>query len=119
MSPQSSEQYTCPSSRPERPDSRVIGIVGESSSQPLVLYLHSGIPVTPEIAALDSSGSPVHLTEFLRFASTCAASGCVHFKDRSCALAKQIVDHAPIVTGQPPLCSIRTSCRWRRQEGEA
>jgi hypothetical protein len=110
---------TCPSSRPQRPRSRVIGIVQDAQGQPIVRFLAHAAPVTDELRALDHAGQPARLTEFLRFASPCACSACAHYQEGACGLARRVAAEAPAVVDIAPPCSIRASCRWRRQEGEA
>jgi hypothetical protein len=75
------------------------------------------VPVTAGLRTLDSEEVPARLTEFLRFASPCAASACAHFQEGVCELASKIVRHKPVVEALPP-CAIRDSCRWNQQEGD-
>src|SRR5829696_3176246 len=101
--------YSCPSSRPELGRSQVIGVVAaDEQGQRRVTFLPDPIPVTRQVRALDG---PVALTEFLRFSSPCATTGCGHFRDGICGIARQVRRTVPAVTGELPACNIRPTCR--------
>jgi hypothetical protein len=104
----------CPSSRPERPNSVVFGVVRGSIEKPRVNYLEKPEPVTEELMAL---AEPVTPTEVFRTASPCEESGCQHFDGKECGLVKRVVDQLSSVSQKLPACSIRNECRWWQQEG--
>ncbi|NET76711.1 nitrogen fixation protein [Okeania sp. SIO1F9] len=106
----------CPSARPEMQDSKVFGIISGTVDEPRLAYLKQPLPVTEEVMA--SSGS-VRPTEVFRTAAPCAEKKCQHFDGANCRLAMEIVDKLPGVVEQLPPCSIRTNCRWWKQEGKA
>jgi hypothetical protein len=71
--------------------------------------------VTDEMLALSE---PVTPTEVFRFAAPCLGTGCLHFGQQKCHLARNIVKILPAVTEQLPSCAIRPDCRWWQQEGK-
>ena len=110
------ETTLCPSSQSEMKDSAVFGIVTGTPNQPEVTYLSESQPVTEELMDLSDSVTP---TEVFRIASTCAAKGCQHFDGNNCRLVSRIVENLSEVTEELPPCSIRSNCRWWKQEGKA
>jgi hypothetical protein len=83
---------------------------------PRVGYLAGALPATDEVLALSG---PVAPAEIFRFAAPCAGAGCRHFDGSDCRLASRIVTLLPTVVASVPPCSIRSECRWWRQEGKA
>ncbi len=106
----------CPSSRPELENSKVFGIVTGTLEAPRVNYLSQTQPVTDELMALSDSVTP---TEVFRTASPCVAKGCRNFDGKNCRLATRIIENLPPVVEKLPSCSIRSECRWWKQEGKA
>jgi hypothetical protein len=72
------------------------------------------MPVSPEILQM---AEPVGPSEVFRFASPCQTGKCPHFRNEACQLAVRSVDLLDAVTDELPKCSIRSRCRWFRQEG--
>ncbi len=110
----SSRELLCPSSRGTSEDSVLIGVVTQGSDRPMVLPIARGVAVTPELLRLSEPASP---TEVFRFASPCQSGRCLHFQNTKCQLAVRSVELLETVTEDLPECSIRSSCRWFRQEG--
>jgi hypothetical protein len=106
----------CPSAQADWQDSVVFGVVGGTADEPRVTQLDAPVPLDDEL--LDQV-DPVTPAEVFRMAAPCLCSGCVHFEDETCNLAKRIVKVLPPVTARLPKCSIRPRCRWWRQEGPA
>jgi len=111
-----SKRTLCPSARPEMQDSQVFGIISGTVDKPRLAYLQQPLPVTEEVMALSG---PVTPTEVFRTTAPCAEKKCQHFDGANCRLAMQIVESLPTVVEQLPPCSIRTNCRWWKQEGKA
>ncbi|MEA5574713.1 nitrogen fixation protein [Calothrix sp. UHCC 0171] len=117
MANNSTEKMTlCPSSRPERENSIVFGIIGGTVEQPRAVYLKQALPVTDELIA---KASPVTPTEIFRTASNCATSSCQHFDGKNCGLAMRVARNLSAVVEELPPCSIRRDCRWWQQEGKS
>ncbi|MDQ2898301.1 MAG: nitrogen fixation protein [Acidobacteriota bacterium] len=110
------EGLLCPSAPPDWLGATVIGIIGGTADTPRVTPLEQPLIVTSELLALSE---PVLPTEVFRFAAPCSARTCQHFQDGACHLAQKIVQLLPGVDDQLPFCTIRTNCRWFRQEGRA
>jgi hypothetical protein len=106
----------CPSAQPEMTGSQVIGVIGGTATEPRVLPLREPLAVSEELLRL---ADPVLPTEVFRFAAPCAGSGCQHFADGECRLARRVIHILPEVTDRLPPCRIRPDCRWWRQEGRA
>lgn len=108
----------CPSAPADWPGARVIGVAGGSADAPEVAYLDRPLPLDDALAASTSPAAP---DEVFRIAAPCACSGCGHFSagESKCQLARKIVRLAPIVVEKLPPCSIRSDCRWWKQEGRA
>lgn len=106
----------CPSSRPELENSKVFGIVLGTVEAPHVNYLNQPQPVTDELVALSDSVTPA---EVFRITSPCLAKGCNNFDGQNCRLATRIIENLPAVVEDLPSCSIRSDCRWWKQEGKA
>jgi len=108
----------CPSAPPEWAGARVFGVAVGTAQAPDVAYLDRALPLD---AALAASTSPAAPDEVFRIAAPCACSGCGHFSaaESKCGLARKIVRLAPIVVEKLPPCSIRSDCRWWKQEGRA
>lgn len=105
----------CPSAQPDMAGSVVFGVVGGTVQAPHLMHIEPR-PVTNEVLAL---AQPVHPTEVFRFAAPCAENACQHFDGSNCRLARRIVTSLPSVVDGLPLCHLRSSCRWWRQEGKA
>ena len=104
----------CPSSRGTLEDSLLIGVVTDHKDGPRVVPTERAMPVTPEILQMAEPASP---GEVFRFASPCQTGKCPHFRNEACQLAVRSVDLLEAVTDELPRCSIRSQCRWFRQEG--
>jgi hypothetical protein len=106
----------CPSAQPEWEGSVAIGVVGGTSDEPRLSHFESAAQVDDDLLAL---ATPVSPAEVFRFAAPCLCTGCVHFEDDECHLAKRIVQTLPVVARRLPKCSIRPRCRWWQQEGSS
>jgi hypothetical protein len=95
---------------------QVFGIVGGTVEEPRVGYLTQPLPVTREVLAL---AEPARSGEVFRIAAPCAGHGCQHFDGSQCRLVQRIVQALPVVVEELPLCALRPSCLWFRQEGKA
>ena len=104
----------CPSSRGTLQDSLLIGVVTDHKDGPRVVPTERAMQVTPEILQM---AEPVSPSEVFRFASPCQTGKCPHFRNEACQLAVRSVDLLEAVTDKLPKCSIRSHCRWFRQEG--
>jgi hypothetical protein len=104
----------CPSAQDGWEGSVVFGVVGGTADEPRVTHLDAPVPLNDELLA---HVDPVTPAEVFRMAAPCLCSGCTHFEDDRCNLAKRIVKVLPPVTARLPKCSIRPRCRWWRQEG--
>ena len=106
----------CPSAPAEAAGSHAFGVVGGTVEEPRVAYLRESIPVSAELLA---ASKPITPNEVLRTAAPCAEKQCAHFHADKCMLAASIVARLPIVVSRPPPCSLRSTCRWWRQEAVA
>jgi hypothetical protein len=109
-------ELLCPSSTGTFQNSVLIGVVTAHADGPRVVSTERAIPVTPEILKM---AEPVGPSEVFRFASPCQAGKCPHFQNQACQLAVRSVELLPSVVEELPRCSIRSHCRWFRQEGAA
>jgi hypothetical protein len=104
----------CPSSRGTLADSVLIGVVTGHADGPRIVPTERAIRVTHEILKM---AEPVGPSEVFRFASPCQSGRCPHFQNEACQLAVRSVDLLQPVADGLPKCSIRSHCRWFRQEG--
>ncbi len=106
----------CPSAQPEMKDAKILGVLEPGSGGVRLAYAAGDVPVSKR--ALDATGL-VPPTLVYRFSAPCAEKSCTHFESGTCKLASRIVEgFDPVVQHLPP-CSIRKTCRWYTQEGEA
>ena len=63
--------------------------------------------------------APVAVAEVFRLSARCEESKCTHFDGTRCQLAVRIATLLPEAVNSLPACTIRTECRWFRQEGRA
>jgi hypothetical protein len=89
-------------------------VVTDHKDGPRVVPTERAMPVTPEILQMTEPVSP---SEVFRFASPCQTGKCPHFRSEACQLAVRSVDLLEAVTDELPKCSVRSRCRWFRQEG--
>ncbi len=106
----------CPSAQPGMDRCRVLGVVRQEGSTPILEYLNRLLPATTEILAM---AAPLKPTEVFRLAATCAEHNCPHFDGADCQLATRVVQILPAIVDALPPCIIRTECRWYSQEGGA
>jgi hypothetical protein len=92
----------------------MIGVVTNHKDGPRVVPTERAMPVSPEILQM---AEPVSPSEVFRFGSPCQTGKCPHFRNEACQLAVRSVDLLDAVTDELPKCSIRSHCRWFRQEG--
>ncbi len=111
---QSNRAPLCPSAQPEMSGAVVFGVVGGTSSNPILAYLNEPLPVSDDLLRLCA---PVEPGEVFRFAATCAGSGCMHFDGQSCSLAARITAALPGIVSVLPRCTIRHRCRWWDEQG--
>ena len=102
----------CPSAQPGMEGCRVLGVVRHDSATPVLEYLSTRVPATPEVLAM---AAPLQPTEVYRLAATCAEHACPHFDGADCQLATRIVQILPAVVDALPPCIIRRNCRWFTQ----
>jgi len=95
---------------------RIIGVVQQEGPTPMLAYLNSHVPATPEVLAM---AAPLKPTEVFRLAATCAEHKCPHFDGADCRLATRVVQLIPAIVDALPPCLIRKQCRWYSQEGGA
>ena len=105
----------CPSARAEL-GATLLGIIGVDGQ---VAYLKTAIPIDQDfIDEVSEGGAP---EEFMRFANVCVEGKCVQWNRRRsrCGVLDEVKpilgDGAGDASLQP--CSIRTACRWFRQDG--
>ena len=108
------EEFLCPSADASWPGARVVGVVLGEPDEPRVGYLAHPVPLTSELIAQTEPAGPGRL---LRLAAPCAQGGCGHFQSGRCRLARNLVEFLPSVISDLPVCAIRSTCRWWRQEG--
>jgi len=106
----------CPSAQPGMDRCRVLGVVRQEGSTPILEYLNRLLPATTEILAM---AAPLKPTEVFRLAATCAEHKCPHFDGADCQLATRVVQILPAIVDALPPCIIRAECRWYSQEGGA
>ena len=106
----------CPSAQPGMDRCRVLGVVRQEGSTPILEYLNRLLPATTEILAM---AAPLKPTEVFRLAATCAEHKCPHFDGADCQLATRVVQILPAIVDALPPCIVRTECRWYSQEGGA
>jgi hypothetical protein len=94
----------------------IIGVRQEIAGTPQIAYLQKPVPATSDLLDLAES---VHPAEVLRFAAPCEEKACRHFDGTDCRLATRIVQILPATVNTLPPCTIRSTCRWFRQEGHA
>jgi len=94
----------------------ILGVVRQDGPRPVVEYLNTRVPATPEVLAL---AAPLKPTEVFRLAATCAEHKCPHFDGADCRLATRVAKMLPPVVDSLPPCVIRKECRWFAQEGAA
>jgi hypothetical protein len=106
----------CPSAQPGMDRAMVLGVVQQDGPRPVVEYVKTRIPATPEVLAM---AAPLKPTEVFRLAATCAEHKCPHFDGADCRLATRVAKMLPPVVDSLPPCAIRKECRWFSQEGAA
>lgn len=110
------KQLSCPSAPENLPDSKVFGLVVDSTGPVRVGYLdkqaiaHLSAGLEPTPARLDRTSA--------RFSAACQESKCGHFVNERCSLSKKIVTFMPVVLDALPRCAIRSTCRWFSEERE-
>jgi hypothetical protein len=110
------KEIDCPSAPANAENARVFGMYTGAPGAHRVGYLTEALPVSDKLLALAGDAEP---TQVFRIAGRCDSSGCNHFRDNSCTLAQRIVEGVRPVVNALPLCQIRSTCRWFRQEGKA
>lgn len=105
----------CPSAQPDMSGCRVLGVRTATPDGPRIAYLHETVAATSEVLA--PAGTAVN--QVLRLAAPCEERRCAHFDGTDCRLAERIVTLLPPVIERLPACTIRSECRWYRQEGRA
>lgn len=106
----------CPSSQPNQPGSRVIGVITTHRKTVRMIPLRQPVPASDIIPLIPDS---IPITEIVRVASPCQSEKCVHFAGGGCSLVTKIVAHLPVVSEKLAPCALRRSCRWWFQEGAA
>lgn len=82
-----------------------------------VVPLDRAVPVNEEF--LEKARAHGEPRSRMRFASSCYAKGCEHFKAGACEVAAKAAAN-PSGPGELPPCALREmGCRWWRQEGLA
>ncbi|MYS63284.1 hypothetical protein GTW66_03885 [Streptomyces sp. SID5473] len=102
----------CPSGRPDRPESQVLGV--RSGEDGKVVYLERPMPAAEVLGAVPEGIEP---TRVLRFASHCV-SACVHRRGNDCTLVERVgVLPAAGEARSVPRCHLRSRCQWWQQTG--
>ncbi|QDY75603.1 hypothetical protein [Streptomyces qinzhouensis] len=110
--PEESSVTWCPSGRPDRPESQVLGV--RSGQDGKVVYLERPLPAAEVLGAVPEGVEP---TRVLRFASHCV-SACVHRRGNDCTLVERVgVLPAAGETRSVPRCHLRDRCQWWQQTG--
>lgn len=104
---------TCPSAQPDMVDARVFALVAGSADRPQLAYLKAGVNLDP--ATVSALGETAR--HALRYAARCENSGCSHHDGQRCGLGRRITQQLDAVVDALPLCQIRPSCRWYRENG--
>lgn len=104
----------CPSAPARVGGSVVIGVRLGVSGGARIVPTDKPIPVTQQIIDF---AAPLEPGEVFRFAANCESAVCPHFVDRKCQIAVGAVARLDEVVTELPRCSIRSQCRWFRQEG--
>ena len=112
---QSEGPALCPSARAEV-GAALIGVIGADGR---LAYLKSPLSVDQDfIDEVSADGPP---EEFMRFANVCVEGRCAQWnaKGGRCGIPERIKPILGDGEGDAPLkpCSIRTACRWFRQDG--
>lgn len=97
-------------------EARIFGLRAGSLEEPRTAYLERGLDVKDSEVDLPEGVAP---TEVFRFAARCEEGGCSHFNGKRCTLAARLRETLPPVAKTLPPCSIRDTCRWYAEEGEA
>ena len=103
----------CPSAQPGMHQLRLIGVIEYTEHGSRVAYLNEDVPVTADL--LGQAGPA--LPRVFRLAGTCEERSCAHFDGERCNLVRRIVNILPPVVDAPPVCLVRSTCRWFEQEG--
>jgi len=108
---------TCPSAR-AAPGATLIGVKGADGR---IKHMRTAMQVDAAfIETASASGAP---EARMRFASPCQTSGCAQWTGTRCGVIDNVLEHlavhdAPLAETLPP-CSIRATCRWYDQTGDA
>jgi len=93
----------------------LLGIVGSDGR---VQYAANKIVIDEEFVKVASVGRTPE--KRFRFSNSCVESRCKQWKDHHCSVLDKIIDF-PLPKREEdsrlPICSIRPSCRWFRQDG--
>lgn len=108
------DALSCPSAQPGMRNLRVLGVAERTPEGVRVIYLNEIVEADERVLA---STAPVNPTEVLRLAGDCNSHHCIHFDGGLCHLASRVTRLLPAVVDALPICIIRSSCRWYRQEG--
>ena len=106
------QPLVCPSSRIERPGSKVLGVLGDDGR---LEFLEEPRPVTREFRELAERGRDPHLR--FRFTGPCSMTGCPTWENGQCGVPNVVAS----LRGDPgplPECSIRPTCRWHEERGD-
>ncbi|MFC3613665.1 hypothetical protein ACFORG_07815 [Lutimaribacter marinistellae] len=107
---------TCPSATCT-PGNQLLGVKGADG---YVRHLRTALTIDADFVETASElGKP---EARMRFASTCATSGCAQWTGTRCGVIDHVIEHleqvkVPLAPSIPP-CPIRGSCRWYDQTGE-
>jgi len=104
----------CPSATAE-PGAILLGVIQGDGR---VGYVSTPLRVDEDfVRRVEAEGDPA---KQYRFASPCIESGCAHWRNGGCEVSDAVAAHiAERTPGEAlPHCSIRSSCRWYRQNGE-
>jgi hypothetical protein len=81
---------------------------------PELAYLQEPVPMSEELRGL---AGELHPGELFRTTGRCLESGCREYANGRCSLGGRVVELLPVVSESLPPCSIRSSCRWFREQG--
>jgi hypothetical protein len=107
---------TCPSARCA-PGNLLLGVKGADGE---VHHMRKAMQIDEEFVEKAREKGPPEAR--MRFASTCATSGCAQWTGTRCGVIDNVLAHLeaikhPVRTSLPP-CPIRATCRWFDQSGE-
>lgn len=108
------DKILCPSSKCKS-GSELLGVRQDDGT---VAILPQTLPID-ETFMHDVRADGVNPEQKFRFVNKCVECGCKQWTGKSCGVIDNLVtylDNLPVADALPP-CSIRSQCRWYKQQG--